>query len=1233
MKGEMNNKRAAKLLAAAMVMAVALAGAVVVFSDDSQATGEVTTVEIDDANDITTPVSNQWTYGDGTLTLTDNVKWVFKAGVTLDDVTTIALVSYSLEIAGASTLTLSAATVSITTTGNTAITVSGKLTIDEGTEATVDTNAGIEVASGATISVKEGGTLTLTGTLENEGSIIVGGEVEQTTSYRITNDGTITLVSTKAIIPAEINGSGTVDATGIQSDGEIGGNYNTNSNFTYKQSITATKDVVLEDSAVFTIRGTLIIPEGVTLTIQDNARLIIADATGLLINYGTIVVENKTTDGALYLTSSATIQNNGDIVIAYDGEESDKWSMYARYGKIVNNGTLTVSDESSLIIGENDCEITIDNEGSIIILGEICNRSTSNLEILNAGLFQMSGRTQTDFTIYLTSTSASVEIVQMTNTSTENMVAITISDAEFKTKNVTYQGPESTVAISAGANDIVSGVTVTLTTAKVSSQYYKYLNIEGIVSADTTEEIENPTVVAGISLTGDNTVTGSLGLGENVNLTISGILSVSGTIAGVSGSAVYFGSTSGNTLTVTGEISLTKSDIKDIESNTINSAKYEIAQTIATDKIYVYTTLADAVEDGAAKISVLGENDVSADLEIESRVTVTVETGATLNVKKDADVVFDAGAVLKNNGTIAVTGSLYVEDYKTALKPEGTVTADVVVKGDYDRTYTSLANALASTTAGTVELSQAVTLSSDLTIPEGVTVDTNGFEFTVSKNCTLTIEGDLYLDSSNLVLADATTPDKDGAIVLKGSVSSTDELSNVVKLNESTYTIPGAYYEVTVKTAVTYFVEPVSAAAEMLLVADDATITLKGESLALGTVSFIGLDGEDAKVVVETGISSGVVTLDLVTVEFTSGKSIAATFKNTAGSVEVSGTTGTNFKIASTESDDADVLTVYGAFTTGAGKFNVQGNVSVSGANISVATVAGTLTVVKTSTLTDLTVDGTVDVSNAQTLNATTIAVNGALNAAEATTSTTAGTVSAEKILVGVPADTSLSASASVSGKVTASEYSMVAAGTSVPESMTEDIANTAYYVEGNLYMTVYVTSGNYDINDIEATVENAVADGWYVDGDKDQTPIDDGVYIGVTGYEKVNAIVDYNIYSIEIVVGSGIENVAVDGMILEDGTVSGLKAGTHTVTWTIKNGYSGTPTLYVDGVAQTGFTINCSGTTTSYTAQLSGVQASGYPEPKSDDKGTTLTDYLLIVLVVLIAIMAIMVALRLMRS
>ena len=106
------------------------------------------------------------------------------------------------------------------------------------------------------------------------------------------------------------------------------------------------------------------------------------------------------------------------------------------------------------------------------------------------------------------------------------------------------------------------------------------------------------------------------------------------------------------------------------------------------------------------------------------------------------------------------------------------------------------------------------------------------------------------------------------------------------------------------------------------------------------------------------------------------------------------------------------------------------------------------------------------------------------------------------------------------------------------------------------------------------------------------------------------------------------------------------VKAGEHTISYILANGYSGTAKMVVNGNDTTGYKFTASGdygSSEDYYITLQGIEKSGYVpespdvpapvEPTENDDSLGITEYLLIVLVVLAAILVVVVAIRMMRS
>ena len=93
---------------------------------------------------------------------------------------------------------------------------------------------------------------------------------------------------------------------------------------------------------------------------------------------------------------------------------------------------------------------------------------------------------------------------------------------------------------------------------------------------------------------------------------------------------------------------------------------------------------------------------------------------------------------------------------------------------------------------------------------------------------------------------------------------------------------------------------------------------------------------------------------------------------------------------------------------------------------------------------------------------------------------------------------------------------------------------------------------------------------------------------IGTAGFEQVYAQINYNVYGVVVYIDNGIGDVAIDGQLLVSNGNGGyvlpnnqrLTAGQHTITYTLKPNFEGTPTLVATGDVATvsGLTFTLSG-------------------------------------------------------
>ncbi len=622
-----------------------------------------------------------------------------------------------------------------------------------------------------------------------------------------------------------------------------------------------------------------------------------------------------------------------------------------------------------------------------------------------------------------------------------------------------------------------------------------------------------------------------------------------------------------------------------------------------------------------------------------------------------------------------------------ALKADGK-TQDLNGFAKWTNIYTALDTA---ESGQTVAIQRNIPDLKSVTVKDGVTLDLNGYMVNVAKKAVLTIIGtlDLTKGDSGIILDEPEMDNNEKVKTAGGAISYTGYIlyvGDAVPITQQNLVLPGAYYTL-VKDGKNVLTTYANGAADAMK-AEDYSIVFKADKdgkIALGEISIAGEKEKVVKINVEKANLTGTVTLSYVDFDVADGSDVDARFVSGDDSIAVKAKVKEMLCIENGVLGDAVVLMINGSvadiddktdtsvvfdgkvfiaknFGSEADKAVVNGDLIVCGIKnapvvfeASALNVAGTVTVQNGSGLgvVKLTVPGVVKIEN------------GMLRAIEATVfgSIDASAVDADGIFVAkaefeilfIGVDSTIlekavqnqndqgntGAAASVSGNVAVEKYALVAPDTTVPEAFAKDSAykTTVFEVEGATYLTGYAAADFKESPAIQRVIyvpTDADFLGWFVAGEAEKTD----KLIGEV--DKVSAKIDYNIYTVKVALGAGIENVALNGNLVTK-MVNGmyvmdkLKAGTYNVTYTLSNGYSGNATLSVNGQNQSGMSFKVSGEMREYHIQLSGVSASGYtpapgPTPEKDD-GLSLTDYLLIVLVVLIVIMAIIVAMRLMRS
>ena len=258
---------------------------------------------------------------------------------------------------------------------------SGGITISEGSyviEGVVDLSSNTNIAGDVTLKnvvfvttntkndSTTNGVFSSAGKITIEGNVIIpagvsidAGSIEVATGAslnfggytddNIDNKGTIIITTLDAEIGGVI-GDGSIDTSGVASEGTLSGTFDTNTDFTQNQIITITGDTYLVEDTIFTFSGKLIIPEGVTLYIQDTAKVVIDTYAGYLENNGTIVVESKC--GSLEIRNQANAVNNGTILLDYTAvaDDTNQEQSMIIDSKFTNNGVITVGEDSAMVI-------------------------------------------------------------------------------------------------------------------------------------------------------------------------------------------------------------------------------------------------------------------------------------------------------------------------------------------------------------------------------------------------------------------------------------------------------------------------------------------------------------------------------------------------------------------------------------------------------------------------------------------------------------------------------------------------------------------------------------------------------------------------------------------------------------------------------------------------------------------------------------------------------------------
>ena len=1060
---------------------------------------------------------------------------------------------------------------------------------------TGSTFGAIEMYSNTTISIPQGETLTAESIAPADSQTNVKISVLGTLNGNIEKMPENSITSSPDAI---INGQkGTWDV------GYIGGDFSSNVDGASNQRIIVDRDLTLKGSQYVKIQGELIIEEGVTLTITQNAFVEVSGNANVYI-YGDVVVDETFTgtSPAFSFNSTGTLTIDGTMTL-------DAANAFDVDGKTVINGSFTVSENASAVFAQT----TVSADGIVEIYGEAKGKITNNgsISIDSTDL----GTTGSDLLSIQMGVDGSVDIV--------NLVGwVEISDSEL---TFNYQNDSKDMK-----NDNVLKIASVRGVSVSESVTYSNDKTEGRIGT-------NVMVVTGSMMPGDDgttsKLTGTFGIAADSYVTLGEGTSFDGIAVNVNGNldvpVDVMANTEGTTIAgTTGSITVTGSitTISPITTKTVNAAMYETEKT--TDNptaYYVYTTLEKALASGAEEITVTGKITVKENIEIPVGTTVGA-SGATIVVDEDVTVdvlAEDKKSGVINGGTIDVNGTLTFQNNSKGNKAESII-SDTSKESDPSMTYTNIYSALENAAGGeTVEITSTVTVTidRDVEVKAGVTLSVpSGKTVVVDYGATVTVNGTANIVGSYSMNTEDDTK-TDGKTIVNGMFL----YSNGV---DYTKQIAGAYFMYNGVNAISTLENTASIINDV----QSNNVTIYGENTA-GDIAF-DYTGDFMTLVVNTDAVLSAGTLDMGSVGFQADGCFTGTLEFTNGSVVLNEVEGISASDAVSYDGDAQIYTATvsgdaaygGTIADGKGSVSFVGAVSSEAdyaANVPVSVPTGSTLTVTAGTIADVSVEGTVEVTGAPIFNKA--VVLGTLNVALGKSVYVATLYAGVSIVDGAVSDNT---AAVVSEGVSITGTAYVGPNADIADKVLTGISKiTEYYVDDVVYVTAYDKSDSVLINAI--TVDSP--DAKFVQWNKaDGTAVSNADKIGSP--DKVYAELDYNICPVEVLDIPGV-SVYIDGKEFNQSNFPNgmVSVGEHTIDVYVTPGWTGEPVITVNGQTVTDgkFTASADQTTT---IQITGVTA-GQATTSGGDDGLGLTDYLLIILVVLIVIMAIMVAMRLMRS
>ena len=759
------------------------------------------------------------------------------------------------------------------------------------------------------------------------------------------NNSTFYGSATISVIGGTLNINNSYVYVGVDVDEEKGGQLNVTRAHTLTADGTGNTDLYVGVGDTLNFSGT--IPEQRTVYV-----------------YGNLVANNINVAGTIETYTGSSVTLDGTSTISGDFVLND--------AKMEISGTVNIRNDANGgadFILNNESEVTVTETGTVNVTKPtaIAAEGVNTLTINDTSVFTvegtlnitgvLKGAVQDKGTIVFNGTSDNGSIsvyngVTLTVTSVSGELTINDIGAVKDVAGNRYNAANASEGNSIVLND-VRGIkiveTVTSETFESTRYYYSNMDVTGTFAALQSSDSSSIKItsnndkvtVDGVDKYGEVTISGTAIVGSGVELINSNVLTVTGELSVTKETTNSAGGslTNNGTITVEGSVLIYDAQI----ASTVNAVHY--TATTVDGVANHYTNFSAAVvaagEADSDTVTVLGKVSVTENAEIAASTYVSVDAAATLTIAQGVTLTVADGASLTVVGTVDVLGTLVITNTDTGLS-YGTLKYDVYTVSGKTATYTSLANALANAQPGDViTISQEVRITGNMTIPEGVTVQTADNSVILEDDVTLTVDGTLAIQNRGALEADGTLVwGTDVRLVVNGVVSDVNADADM-----SEYKAAGASFEIR-NTDYLTSVEYAASVSDQIDNPGATGISISGD-VSFPDVTFTGGEGNELTVEfknmgTEDDSYRGNVTLVNAAMAVTSGL-YSGTVTAAAGSIQL--TNADNFMIVAAVDDsgleDVDVLGLSGmeAGEAGSETYYIHGAVTIATGTVTVGII------------------------------------------------------------------------------------------------------------------------------------------------------------------------------------------------------------------------------------------------------------------------------------------------------